>query len=137
MNTRIICSKMECPYLARETKKLLLEREILLNHFWAVGFSPDQDLVDRKAVVHRGNKVLDVIALDPSLLSHGLVTEVPDGHSVQRRLVRLAVHGQEVVDLLLGLELGTKSLNRDADGWSSLEAWLTGIHLDLGSGNQI
>jgi hypothetical protein len=51
----MICRKIECTYLARETEKLLLEREVLLNDFRAVSFSPEQDLVDRKAIVHGGD----------------------------------------------------------------------------------
>jgi hypothetical protein len=94
-------------------------------------FGPLEDLVDREALVVRHVEMLDSVSLDPFLLAVRLITQVPDRYSLRRGLVGFAVHRQEVVDFLLGLELGRKGLDRYSDlcsGARCSSAWNLLLH---------
>jgi hypothetical protein len=93
-------------YLPGELLELMLDREVLLHHRGVVMVDPLQDLGDSQVLVEGHGQVADLVSLEPALLAACLVTEVPDRHSLDRRLVGLAVDGEEVVDLALGLVLG-------------------------------
>jgi hypothetical protein len=93
-------------HLARETKSLFFVWKEAIEYLGVVGLGPLEDLLYGKAFILGDHKMLNFVALDPAFLASSLIPQVPDGHGAQRRLVGLAVDGQEAVDLLLGLELG-------------------------------